>query len=242
MCQLLTKEGPISFCLKRSSRKSVSVQIDEKARIQVGAPVFVAENRILSFLQEKESWILKKLKEVQKRNEILRRKRFADGHEFLFLGKKRKLKVTKTFEKRVSVNFNGQEWSVSVPEGLGGKQGEEEIRKELADWYKTQAKEILGGRVFHFSRILNIEPRTIVVRTQKRLWGSCHYHNKSIHLNWQIILAPPEVTDYVVVHELCHLFVPNHSKKFWQKVAKILPDFKKRRQWLKVNAAEMMLP
>jgi hypothetical protein len=89
---------------------------------------------------------------------------------------------------------------------------------------------------------MGVEPKKIAVRTQKRLWGCCDYHTQTIHLNWQIILSPIRVIDYVVVHELCHLTVPNHSKRFWKKVEKIIPDFKRHKQWLAVNHIDMVLP
>ena len=61
-------------------------------------------------------------------------------------------------------------------------------------------------------------------------------------MNWQIILAPVSVLDYVVAHELCHLTVPNHSKQFWKKVEKVMPDYKVHQQWLKTNHFDMILP
>ena len=111
----------------------------------------------------------------------------------------------------------------------------------MIQWYRRQAEEILGSRLFHYARLIGVEPKKIAVRTQKRLWGNCDYRTRTIHLNWQIVLAPLEVMDYVVVHELCHLIVPNHSKRFWQRVEKTMPDFKKHKQWLKDHAVDMVV-
>ena len=116
------------------------------------------------------------------------------------------------------------------------------IKEKLIKWYRAQAEEIFGGRVFYFSRIMGLEPQKIAVKTQKRIWGSCGYHDKAISLNWQLVFAPMDVIDYVVVHELAHLDTPNHSRKFWKSVANILPDYKMRQNWLKNNRLSMKLP
>ncbi len=140
------------------------------------------------------------------------------------------------------LSFDGARWQAAVPENLSGVRGQEQIKERFLLWYRMQAKEILGSRVFHYARVMGVSPKAISIKSQKRLWGSCNFRAQSIHLNWQIIMSPMEVLDYVVVHELCHLKVPNHSKLFWSSVAQVLPDYSKQRQWLKVNQREMRLP
>ena len=105
-----------------------------------------------------------------------------------------------------------------------------------------QAKEILGSRIFHYARKMQVEPKSISIKDQKRIWGSCQYRKQSINLNWRIVMSPLDVLDYVIVHELSHLVVPDHSKRFWRKVEDILPNYKQSRQWLKQNQRSMLLP
>ena len=140
------------------------------------------------------------------------------------------------------MTFDGFKWVVRIPRHLSLAERQEDIKERLIQWYRLQAKEILGGRVFHFARIMKLGPQEIHVKTQKRLWGCCNYHKQTISLNWQIVMAPLAVVDYVVVHELCHLKIPNHSKQFWQKVEEVLADYQRHRSWLKINAEEMVLP
>lgn len=78
----------------------------------------------------------------------------------------------------------------------------------------------------------------ITIRNQKTRWGSCS-QTGTLSFNYRLMMAPPEVIDYVIVHELCHLTHMNHSKAFWGKVADILPDYAKRKQWLKVHGHEL---
>ena len=235
--------GQIPYFLARSPRrKTITISIDPQAQVNVAAPYYLVHKEIERFIREKENWVIKNIHQINQRNEFIKKKRFEHGEEFLFLGEKYKLEVQETHLRKSQIVFDGSRWIMALPAGQSLKEYQYEIKERLIQWYRDQAKEILGGRIFHFSRILGIEPQKIVVKTQKRIWGSCDYRKKAIHLNWKIILSPLKVVDYVVVHELCHLLVPNHSKRFWQKVERVMPDYSRQRQWLRANAQEMVLP
>lgn len=241
LCSMETSRGSFPYLWKRSAlRRTLAIAIDEKAVVSVFSPLRAAEGEVRAFLEQKANWILEKLQQAQARLEFLSGRRFEDGREFLFLGKRCFLRVREGAGKRGRISFDGEGWSVVVPSGAFGRTSE--VRRKMFQWYRAQAEEVLGARVFHYSRVLSKEPKRIAVRTQKRVWGNCDFRAQIIRLNWQIILAPIEVIDYVVVHELCHLFFPNHSKRFWKKVAQVLPDFKRRKAWLRDNAREMILP
>ncbi len=219
------------------------VSVNERAQVQVSSPFALSDRVIHRFIDEKASWIIEKVKDAKRNGDLIKEKEFSDGHEFLFLGEKYKIQVREADVKRGRVDFDALTgWSVVIPRGLSAKGRQAQIKQKMVQWYRTQAKEILGGRVFHYSRLMDVRPEKIDVRTQKRLWGCCDYRARAIHLNWQIILSPLSVIDYVVVHELCHLQVPSHSKRFWNKVKKVLPDFALCRQWLKTNHLDMVLP
>lgn len=233
----------IPYILSKSPyRRTLSLSIDEKAEIKVSAPQYVAISDIERFIIEKTEWILEKLKDAQKTKEYLEGKKFDEGHQFLFLGKKYPIQLSSTKNKRVAVDFCSNYWNLSIPQGLSDEDVQIQSKVKMIQWYKDQAREVLGGRVFYFSRVIGVQPLDIVLRSQKRRWGSCDYTNKVISLNWQIILSPMDVIDYVVVHELCHLLVPNHSSKFWKKVETFLPTYKIQKKWLKDNLLEMFLP
>ncbi len=240
---LFTSYGEIPYTLIRSpKRRSLCVRIDEAGNVKAAAPLKMAQSFIESFLCKKQDWIFRKSQEAKHRYETVRAKAFDHGQEFLFLGRKHRLEISGNSSSRTKLTFNGERWIVDIPCGLTEEEKRFCIRNELVSWYRGQAEEMLGARTFYFARIMGEEPLKVAVRTQKRLWGSCHSGTKSIHLNWQIILSPLSVVDYVIVHELCHLKVPNHSRKFWNMVAKFVPDYKNREKWLKDNTAEMRLP
>ena len=107
--------------------------------------------------------------------------------------------------------------------------------KALAD----QALKIIPARVEYFARIIGVTYGNITIRNQKTRWGSCSSKG-NLNFNCLLMLAPPEVLDYVVVHELCHRKQMNHSKEFWAEVEKAFPDYKKSIKWLKEEGSQIM--
>ena len=110
----------------------------------------------------------------------------------------------------------------------------EDIQK-LAD----EALRVIPGRVAHFAPLVGVTYGRITVRNQRTRWGSCSSKG-NLNFNCLLMLAPPGILDYVVVHELCHRKVMNHSPKFWAEVAKVMPDYKERQKWLRTEGSSIM--
>ena len=104
---------------------------------------------------------------------------------------------------------------------------------------KKAGKQRFAERAAHFASLLGVQYGRIAVRCQKSKWGSCSAKG-NLNFNCLLLLAPQEVLDYVVVHELCHLREMNHSARFWQYVAAVIPDHRERRRWLREHGAELM--
>ena len=104
---------------------------------------------------------------------------------------------------------------------------------------RERAKSVLAQRVAYFAQQIGVTYGKITVRDQKTRWGSCSQAG-NLNFNFRLILAPPEVLDYVVVHELCHRRQMNHSARFWQEVAQVLPDYRERKAWLAKNGWRLM--
>ena len=134
-------------------------------------------------------------------------------------------------------------WIQKHIEMLREKQAEaEDVKKLTAEEIKTlaeQALKLIPQRVEYFARQVGVTYGRITIRNQKTRWGSCSSKG-NLNFNCLLMLAPTEILDYVVVHELCHRKEMNHSKAFWTEVEKVLPDYRQSVQWLKENGNQIM--
>ena len=146
---------------------------------------------------------------------------------------------------------NRQQLDISRKFGKSGNRLEkvEERRKELKTIEKLSMTEIhkladlalkvISVKVKHYAGLMNVQYGRITIRNQKTRWGSCSSKG-NLNFNCLLMLAPDEVVDYVVIHELCHLIEMNHSKAFWKQVEQMMQDYKKHRKWLKDHGNEIM--
>ncbi len=235
------------YQLTRSKRKSLSIIIKKDGTVQVKAPTWLPKYQIDQFIQKKSDWI----KEKRSQLSALERKSpphtFQQGDVFYFLGEPYQLQfcqVPPTSHTPASekVILNPKEKTLSA---ILDPSDTPSIKKHLEQWYVLQAKALFPQRVgIYYPLVAKAASEMaqkeisavnrIAVRSQKTRWGSCSSKG-NLNFNWHLVIAPLEILDYIVVHELCHLAYLNHSRQFWQLVEAILPDYPQRRNWLKVN-------
>ncbi len=124
---------------------------------------------------------------------------------------------------------------VRLPAAITGDT-EPVIRATLLDWLKARAHQVAEKLVARYVPALGAAPSGLRIRAQKTLWGSCTGRGV-IHLNWRLIGAPPEVFEYIVVHELCHLLERNHGPRFWRLVSELMPGYERHKNWLRSNGS-----
>jgi predicted metal-dependent hydrolase len=110
----------------------------------------------------------------------------------------------------------------------------------LKRWYVRRAAELLPQRVDNWARMLGCLHHKLFIRDQKTRWGSCSCR-RNLSLNWRLILMPREILDYVIVHELTHLEIPNHSRAFWKLIRERCPEYQDHRAWLRANGQRLLL-
>lgn len=115
----------------------------------------------------------------------------------------------------------------------------EKLTREKVIALAEEALKVIPERVEYFAKVIGVTYGKITIRNQKTRWGSCSSKG-NLNFNCLLMLAPPEVLDYVVVHELCHRKQMNHSKAFWLEVEKVLPNYKEARKWLKEDGSQMI--
>lgn len=229
------REGDFDYTVERvPGRRTLSIHIDA-GRVRVKAPSRLKDARIREFVLSKSCWISRKLVQSARRMAEEPSHRFADGEMLPLLGKKLPLSVeVGPGRNGVSLSENG------LVASLAFDSDRQSLPKIVERWYRARAREVFQDRAAHFSGMLGVTPAKITVRGQKRRWGSCSSRG-NISLNWKLITGPPEILDYVVAHELCHLLHRNHGPEFWKALSGALPDFKTRRQWLKDNGHKLGL-
>lgn len=132
-----------------------------------------------------------------------------------------------------------QEHLQKVQERKQNAENMPKLTREEMHQLANRALKVIPERVGFYARQMNVNYGRITIRNQKARWGSCSGKG-NLNFNCLLMLAPDEVVDYVVVHELCHLIEMNHSKKFWMQVERVMPDYKKHKLWLKEHGNELM--
>jgi len=232
---------PIAYQIRRSGRAQKTRIVVSAGKIEVVAPLTIPEQRIHAFVTAQQAWIRDALNRVRQRARnipSLAPAVYTDGALVPFQGRQVPLSVKPTSANRLRVQFTGERFMVYFPEAMADS-GSERIKTALESWMKLQARQLAEQWIDKHSPTHRLVPRGLRIKTQKSRWGSCGPHN-DINLNWLLILAPPPIMEYVVVHELCHIRHKNHSRDFWQLVAAHLPDYLQHRQWLKQHGAGLM--
>lgn len=226
-----------SYELTKSRRKSLAINIKPDGTFGVKAPLFITQREIEEFIKRKEEWILKTIDRIGQQYKIAKME-FVTGEILPFLGKKYTLILEEGNRKRSSVFIN--ELSAEIILKTAEHAAPIAKKAALESWYRVEAKEILQEKTAYFAQILKVSYGDIRIKDQKSIWGSCSAKG-NLNFNWRIIMAPEEVLDYLVIHELSHRLFMNHSKDFWQCVEKIQPNYKYTRKWLKSNSTKLKM-
>ncbi|MBU1048128.1 MAG: SprT family zinc-dependent metalloprotease [Candidatus Omnitrophota bacterium] len=214
----------------RSKRKTLGLEIAHDASLIVRVPHNVSLNDIQKVVFEKRDWIANKQRFIRERRLKAFPKKFLDIEEFFYLGESYPLVI---LENAQSPLLFDREFQLRRENLLSAK-------RLFVDWYKKQASLKIKERLDFYSDLLGYEYNKFGISNAKRRWGSCNGKG-NIYVNWRLIMAPLDVIDYVVAHELTHLAHRNHSRKFWNRMEIIQSDYKQRRKWLKENGHLLMI-
>lgn len=224
---------------RRAYKRSLGMTLKMNGVIRVSAPKGIPTSKICDFVESQEAWIETNLKKYESVRSAFPKKEIREGEMFPYLGANYPL----TFEPmsgagrpciklqsgKLICQIRREMWHV-----FDRTAAHPELYPALCSFYKKKSREVLISSVNEFSKRMQLQPTGLSFRAQKTRWGSCSSRGR-ISLNWKLIIAPLEVLNYVVVHELAHLKFYDHSKSFWGLVATQVPDFSVRRHWLKEN-------
>lgn len=200
--------------------KKVSITMDLPYMVTIKAPNGTSDEIIQQLVEQRGEIILKKSVLMQQALEGLQAKAYEEegNGKFLLLGKEYAL------HELIKV------------EGLS----EDELRANLKKFYFAECKRVIGERIGPYQQQLKVKPKSIDIVESPTKWGSCSW-DKKLTFNYRLAMAPPEVIDYVIIHELCHIHHMNHDRSFWRRVGSIMPDYKTKEDYLMRNGRAMTL-
>jgi predicted metal-dependent hydrolase len=206
-------------------RRTIGLMVTGEGKVVVAAPQGTPQARLIEALARHRDWIARKVAERQESWA-----RLQEGGVF-FRGQGYRLALLP--EAAAPVELADGEIRVKAAQ-------ESAAWGQLRDWYRQEAERLIRERVNHYAWEMGLKVRRVELREWKRRWGECH-PQKALRFNWRLILLPPEILDYVAVHELAHLQAPGHTPRFWQRVEQILPDWAERRRWLNYYGTPFLL-
>ncbi|MCM3110705.1 M48 family metallopeptidase [Lederbergia lenta] len=226
----------IQFEIHYKKRTSIGVTIDGYGTIAVQAPKGTPDNIVIQLLEEKWDLIQHTLKEIKDRLQGPQKKVYEYGESFLFLGKNYPIQIFQDINiMKEHVVFEKDKLHIYVNQSDTAK-----IKQALKRFYYQQCKVLVEKSVSSYQNSFKTKPRSIRISDSKTTWGTC---DSKLHLtfNWRLAMAPREVIDYVVVHEMCHMVHLNHDRSFWRLVGKIMPDYKEKEDWLALSSWKMTI-
>jgi hypothetical protein len=216
--------------LVRSRRKSIAIFVRPDGTVEVRAPLEIPEASIRAFVEKHADWVRKHQKRAQKYAPPPP-KRYEEREKFLFLGREYPLQIVP--RQRTALTFDGQAFRLA-------RSALPRAEEAFTRWYKAQAALVLSLRLSVLAKQHGFKYEKVRITSARTRWGSCSAKG-TLSFTWRLVMAPPEVVDYVIVHELAHTKVANHSKEFWALVETIMPGHKAYRAWLRKNGKFLTL-
>jgi predicted metal-dependent hydrolase len=219
----------VEFRFQRRRRRTIGIKVNEHG-LSVAAPLRAPWREVEGFLREKTAWILEKLDERAAMGSPLTI--FGESGEVLPLhGRQVVLTVA---EGKRAVTLAGTELQIAVPEPQ--KRGA--VRELLLRWLKERALQALAPRVAHYAERVSLPAPPFALSNARTQWGVCMASGR-IRLAWRLVHLDPELTDYVVAHEVAHLVELNHSERFWALVEWLYPHWREARERIERDAATL---
>jgi len=220
-------------------RKSISIVVHHTKRVEVKAPTGTPASYIHGLAEKKVSWIAKRLAMLDSMANIPVERKYQEGEVFFFLGTPFTLSVTRGTPTG-GISCKDGHLKVNIPQSLPPQDHPNYARKQVQEWYRTQADRIIGEKLQEYALVLGIEPPLFRLRNVRRRWGSCN-HKNNLNFNTRLLMAPIDLVEYVVMHELCHVRHKNHSRKFWDSLRDVMPEYRERRERLKREGHQYVL-
>ena len=216
-------------------RRTIAVKVEPNGEVTVLAPRFSFSSTIKRFVAQQAQWIADTRRKVLEHASRHPRQEYRQGEPFLFLGREVILHVHETGIRRYRPGtFLRGRLSIKVPQAT-----RESIKRVVLLTYEAATLRLITRFVQRYAKTLGVRPASIKISGARGRWGSCSRGSR-LRFNWRLAMAPLGVIEYLAVHEVCHIKVNGHSKRFWNAVDGLMPGYRVQRKWLRDNGRRLM--
>ncbi len=219
--------------IRRDRRRTASLQVSPANEVSIIVPHDLSEENIHNIIKRKTPWIISKIRFNEEVKYPFKPKEYVSGESFQYLGRNYRLKVIPGKDDKVELK-NGR-FVVTIKK-MDADATDYAIKELLTQWYMEHAEIKLKQRLERYKDRLGASYHGIKIKSLKRQWGSCTKDGE-MNFNWRIVIAPVSIVDYVAAHELCHRIYHDHSKEFWRLLERVMPDYREKKEWLRINGA-----
>jgi predicted metal-dependent hydrolase len=223
----------IEYDVIKSKRVKTSEIIVDENRIVIRTPSNKPQLEIDKMVERKARWILDKQKEYRTRQKEINRPAFESGSTLPYLGRNYSLEVSENYQGYPDLRFQSGKFVFLFRDNESSRN---RIKVLYEEWLERKANIIFNKKVKEYSTELNVDVKKLVIKKLKDRWGSITKAGV-ISLNLNLLKAPSEVIDYIIIHELCHVRIRSHSHHFWNQIKMIMPLYQKHVLWLARNAS-----
>lgn len=214
----------------RSRRKTIALIVEGDGSLVVRAPLNAAYELIREVVERKSVWITKAREKLAAQSAQAAPRKYANGELFWYLGSSYPLEIIPNAGVALELDGAFRLSAAALPQAP----------QLFERWYRLQAQSIIPRRVEQQAKRLGWSFRRVRISSARTRWGSCSAGG-TLSFSWRLVMAPTEVIDYVILHELVHLQVRNHSPTFWARLRTLMPDYADKIAWLKRYGPQLFL-
>ncbi len=219
-----------------SDRQTTDIVIERDGVVTVRPPINYTPEQVDAIVESKRLWIYRSLAEWQDLNAAAVAREWVNGETFLYLGRAYRLAIIAD----QSCSLQLKEGRFRLSSRVIEKGGVKAAKQAFAAYFARKGEERVGDRICYFGPKVGVEIVGFTVKDTGYRWASCSPSGQ-LNFHWKCMMAPLNIIDYIVVHELCHRHYPNHSAAFWNEVDKVMPDYSDRKAWLRQHGASLSL-
>lgn len=239
---LKIKEFEIPFCIKNyKTSKSIKIYFKEDCLVVTKSP-YVLKREVDRIIKQSEEKIYEEYKKIRELKPLNKR-RWETGQNILYHGEEYTINKIHHQQSvvRIRIDEENKTFKIILPNQILKDEEEIYIRKAVRKLFKENTELILKEKLIYWSKITNISYNSVKVRDAKTKYGSCIPKTKALHFSSRLVMLKKEAIDAIIVHELCHIVYPNHSKNFYNLVESYIPNYKEINKYLKNNSKMIVI-